>query len=516
MSESYRARRHLPRPAGMSGHSLNTSAAARRNREQPPSEANPPYGLLVCFWVSWALLLVVDPLRKVLPGAPGFLSLLPLAANLVGFLLLHRMQRCAILRLLAPFWRPLMCVVVIGLAVAAFRKQASWQAVLLDALTLTMLVPCSIVAAAALRPPSVREKFAVFMLCTALTTTLLALMHTAGRVSWQILAALEGVTEFRQIDGETVQTACSVFRSNLVFSSFLAVTVPFSMSLAKGSRNLGGTGHGILSLIPVAGILVALAGTLLSAKRAGVALLLVAVLYGAGHLRTGIVRASIAVVCAVGILAAALGSPALRARLGFVAATQQEAARRGQMSLEGVFNEVKQASLFGVGLGHYVSGVQHVDPETSFLQKEALRQNELLHFGWLKSLQKFGLLGMPLHLMSAGGLLWVLFRGLKHQSPGAEKAGAATSAMIVAAAYSLYFFVATSWLENVSAGPLFGTVIGCCLCASVSSPTPSVEPESAPGAPVRRQPLSRRQRKLASAERRAGQRTQGLSRQVDR
>ncbi len=252
------------------------------------------------------------------------------------------------------------------------------------------------------------------------------------------------------------------FRTASIFSGFLAFTAVIVLisreSLRFRARNDA-------QWVTVFFVLLTLMGSLLAARRSGLIMLLGCYLpFFFFSAKRTFMKAAIALSVLIFIwfeFASGVESD-MSVEIGAKLAHSTTHTGIGQR-LSGIFEvrerDIRLLSVFGDGLGSYGPSVRAGGPVAVAKAQYRLDMHPVLHFGWFKDLAAFGATGLILHLLAFYRLCSALrpHRRMKAHIP--------TSLHWVAfglclAAALVYFFIATSWLQSITGGLLFGLAVG--------------------------------------------------------
>jgi len=131
--------------------------------------------------------------------------------------------------------------------------------------------------------------------------------------------------------------------------------------------------------------------------------------------------------------------------------------------ISGVFDvreqDIRLLSLMGDGLGSYGPSVRVAGPIAIAKAQYRLDMHPIIHFGWFKDIAAFGVMGFLIHILAFYKLCAAAHppkRLSKHVAPSIKWSvfGLSVSAVVV------YLFIATSWLQGITGGVLFGMAVG--------------------------------------------------------
>lgn len=418
-------------------------------------------------WIGMSVILAVvvgDQLRISLPGQPIWVSFVPHVMAVVGLVLAWnngslksttKELRAAVNLIL------LLCLYgsVVGLANGMPAKQvlAGWfsYAGLLPGLLLGFAIGQS------------RVSFQFFCCWTQrlfLLCILIAIFQQFGlfAVSADVL---EGVPLQRGIQGFgslRFSYTSGPFRTASVFSAFLAFVVLIVLIYRESLRF--GSGRNNLWMT-AAIIFITVLASVLAARRSGLVMLLGCILpfllFSARQLLWKIVVVVVFLVFLWGQYFAGENtsvSVEVGAKLAHSTTNTGIASR-----ISGVFDmreqDVQLLSFLGDGLGAYGPSVRAAGPIAVAKAEYRLDMHPIIHFGWFKDIAAFGVIGFFLHMLAFYKLCAAAYPPKKlsgHVAPSVQWSvfGLGVSAVAV------YLFIATSWLQGVTGGVLFGMAMG--------------------------------------------------------
>jgi hypothetical protein len=304
------------------------------------------------------------------------------------------------------------------------------------------------------------RRFKRTVLIIAIASVLVALLHNLGLLRGQAFEMIEGPRQDRGlISGERFSYAAGIFRTANVFAAFLAfsaliIVIDYSERLANGLRRLTASSFAVLGLLFL--------GALIAARRSGLIMLLGSLapfLFAiGGRLRVmGLMLAAAAILYVV-IDVDGAREAELRQKLAF-ATTELHVGERLSNAFDVSGEDWAILSISGEGLGSVGAAATAGGREAYLRDVLLLKRHPAIHVGWFKDLYAYGYVGAPLHLIWFLLLLVATVRVQGDALVGSQAARWSGAGFLLVVIVN-YYFVATSWLQSVTGGLLFGLAIG--------------------------------------------------------
>ena len=293
-------------------------------------------------------------------------------------------------------------------------------------------------------------------------TIVLALFQQFGFFQTQVFEMIEGAQVERGLQtGSTFRYTTGPFRTANVFAIFLAVSglivvVSESADSKKRQQNTVSTKTIVILVLLVA-------CSVMAARRSGLVMLLgsiVPFLYVAG----GRLKVAAMAIAGAGIVFfAGFGHDAplesdLTEKVQFATSELNVSGRLGE-AFSVNDHDWRLVSASGDGIGSHGPATQAAGAAAFRRENQLLLRHPILHVGWFKDLVAFGYFGFFAHF---AWFLFLVLAVVRVQSRrGSRKLAARYSGIgFLGVAVINYYFVATSWLQSVTGGLLFGLGIG--------------------------------------------------------
>jgi hypothetical protein len=405
-------------------------------------------------------MVATDLLRRIIPDVSAGINLLPLALASLGAVIaathassarLPRHARSACIALV------IMCLY--GTAIAVSRGLPRAQ-VLAGWLAEAGAIPGLVLGFALALEPRGWRMFKKVATAVLVASVAVGLLQQIGFYRTEPFEMLPGARAERGLSsGATFRYTAGLFRTANVYASFLAflgvVTVlSFSEHLPHSSRRHFGARH-----FAVIGLL--LLGSLMAARRSGLIMLLGALvpfLFSAGRrLRAPGLLLGLAG-CLYFVAYEPPDSSDIHRKLEFATTDLDLGGRLGDAFSVNP-RDWDLVTIFGEGIGA-VGPASQAGGEAAF-RRDMLRldRHRVLHVGWFKDLVGYGVVGATLHL--AWFALLTLAVLATSQAPQSAPVPARWSGLgFLVIVIANYYLIATSWLQGLTGGLLFGLAIG--------------------------------------------------------
>lgn len=413
--------------------------------------------------ITLVAIIFTDFVRIMVPQQPVVLSLAPLILCTFGSL---GALGSGLLKAMAPTLKAsiaaLVALCVYGSLVSALRgipgpqTAAGW-------LVYAGALPAILVGFAIAQVPPAERLLGKWLIALLVFSIAIAFMQQFGFLT--MASALEDVPMDRGVKslGINFVYTSGPFRTPSVFSAFLATSM--AMVLRCYGYRLGTDARSQPVWITLL-LLGSVAASILAARRSGLAMLAAV---AAAYLLLSARKQAFKILAIVAL--GALTIPILMTASDIdhqieVGAKFQHTVVETQASrrLGNAFHmeprDLRLLSVTGDGLGSHGPAVRAGGLAARAKEDLLLNASPVIHFGWFKDLISFGPLGLILHLF----YFFALFRSVTPRRRYSEQPFQSSVRLcgtaLAAAAILVYFFVATSWLDGLTGGLMFGLTMG--------------------------------------------------------
>lgn len=404
-------------------------------------------------------LIAGDQVRVSLPGQPIYISLAPLLLTIIGVFLAYTpdtLKKIPKSLKIATSGIIVLCVYgsLFGLVNDLVYKQiiAGW-------ISYAGPVPGLLLGYTIGKSDFASTRFARWNYFALVFVLIIALMQQFGLFEVEQIV-LEGSPLIRGVQGlGNFKYTTGPFRTASVFSIFLACsTVIFLFGNVRNGKKIRNFHTSIIAILVIF-------ASLLAARRSGL-LMLMGVLLPFFYLSFSRIWFRTVIFLVPFLI---IGGPFFNEDSSTV--TQElEAKFAHSITNTGFTDRARQVfdvrdsdwsllTLSGDGLGSYGAAVQAAGPVAAAKAEIRLNMHPIIHYGWFKDIATLGPVGLIIHLLFFYwlGVLVNPYMVVKRKTNHPVRwsgFGLCTTTAIV------YFFIATSWLQGITGGVMFGLAMG--------------------------------------------------------